>query len=212
MKAPATADDDDDDRRAATVLAALGRQAGEQQNVSSWSRVIAGSALTTAGIVVDARYDASYGPAFWITGIAVIANGLGSLLARPPIESFAEEMGASPVGLEARWRERAAEAKSRRQMFAIVDLGIGLVGAGAATVFAAGVGDLSREDRAEWVTLTALVSGLGFVGGIRDLLVASDIENGYAVAYPERAAAARMVDVGIAVHPNGGAVQLQATF
>jgi hypothetical protein len=60
--------------------------------------------------------------------------------------------------------------------------------------------------------LTTLFSGLGFVSGIHGLVVASDIENGYAVAYPERPAAATTVDVGIAPLPNGGTVQLHAVF
>jgi hypothetical protein len=202
----------DDDRRAAAVLAALGEQAGEFKTVSSWSRVIAGVALTTTGILVDSRYDASYGPTFWITGVALIANGLTSLLVRPPIEIFADEVGPSPAGLEAKWRARAAEAKSRRQTVGIIELGVGVTGATAATILAAGVGDLSREDRSKWVALTAAASGIGFASGLHHLLVESDIENGYAVAYPATTAAARTVDVGVAPLPNGGAVQLQATF
>jgi hypothetical protein len=201
-----------DDQRASAVLATLGKQAGEIQTVGGWSRVIAGVALTTTGIVVDSEYDASYGPAFWITGVALIAGGLTSLLARPPIEAFADEVGPSPAGLEATWRARASEAKSRRKTLGIVELGVGVAGATAATILAAGAGNLSREDRSQWVALTALASGSGFANGLYRLLVESDIETGYAVAYPATSAAARKVDVGVAPLPNGGAVQLQATF
>jgi hypothetical protein len=213
---PAVTDDGaaraNDDRRAAAVLATLGEQAGELKTVSGWSTVIVGVAFTTTGILVDNRYDASYGPAFWLGGVALIANGLTSLLIRPPIETFADEVGSSPAGLEATWRARAAEAKSRRETIGIVELGVGATGAIAATIFAAGVGDLSREDRSQWVTLMAVAGGAGFASGLYRLLVESDIENGYAVAYPETTAAARTVDVGVAPLPNGGGVQLQGTF
>jgi hypothetical protein len=207
----------DDDRRAAAVLAALGEQAGEFKAVSSWSKVIAGGALTTAGVLVDSRYDASYGPALWISGVAVMANGLASLFVRPPIESFANEialmkMGPSPAGLEALWRARAAEAKSRRKTVGIIDLGVGVAGAGAATILAAGVGDLSREDRSRWVALTIVVSGYGFADGLYRLLVASDIEDGYALAYPTTSASPRTVAVGVAPLRRGAALQLQANF
>src|SRR4029453_9074219 len=82
-----------DDRRAGAVLAALREQAGELKTVNSWATVIVGGALTTTGILVDSRYDASYGPALWISGVAVMAGGLTSLLVRPSIEIFAEEVG-----------------------------------------------------------------------------------------------------------------------
>jgi hypothetical protein len=202
----------EEDRRAGAVLAALGEQAGEHRTVSSWSKVIVGGAFTTAGALVDARYDASYGPALWLTGVALIANGLTSLLVRPAIEAFADDMGPSPVGLEAQWRARAADAKSRRNTIAVLDLGVGVAGAAAATILTAGVGDLSREDRARWVALTGLAGGVGIASGLHNLLVQSDIEKGYAVAYPEAAAAGSTVDVGVAPLPNGAAVQLHATF
>jgi hypothetical protein len=202
----------DDDRRAAAVLGALGEQANEFKTVNSWAKVIAGGAFTTAGIVVDSRYDASYGPALWLGGVAVMANGLASLFVRPPIASFAAEMGPAPVGLEATWRARAADAKSRRKLVGIIDLSVGAVGAGAATVLAAGVGDLSREDRSRWVALTILAGGVAFADGLYRLLVESDIEKGYGLAYPETTLAATRVDVSIAPLPRGAALALQATF
>jgi hypothetical protein len=202
----------DDDRRAAAVLVALGEQADESKTIKSWSKVIAGGALTTAGILVDSRYDASYGPTLWLTGVAVVANGLASLFVRSPITSFADEMGPAPTGLEAAWRARAEDAKSRRKVFGIINLSIGAVGGGAATVLAAGVGDLSREDRSKWVALTIAIGGIGFADALYRLLAESDIEQGYALAYPETSAAATRVGVGVAPLPRGAALQLQATF
>jgi hypothetical protein len=201
-----------DDRRAAAVLAALGEQAGELKTVGSWSTVILGGALTTAGILVDSRYDTTYGRALWVGGLGLIAGGLTSLFVRPPIETFADEMGPSPAGLASKWRARAEQARSRRETLGVIELAIGFVGAGAATILAAGVGDLSRHDRAEWITLTALASGSGFASGLYRLVVPSDIENGYAVAYPALNAAATTINVGIAPLPNGGTLQLQASF
>jgi hypothetical protein len=104
----------DDDRRAAAVLAALGEQAGEFKTVSSWSTVIAGVALTTTGILVDSRYDASYGPTFWITGVALIANGLTSLLVRPPTVLDGGRAPAASAGAGAATCSIARVGHSRR--------------------------------------------------------------------------------------------------
>lgn len=212
--AGATTRASEDDQRAAAVLTSLGQQAGESKTVGGWSTVILGAAATTTGILVDRKYDASYGTAIWIGGVSLIAGGLTSFLIRPPIESFAEEMHSSPTELQAKWRARAAEAKSRRQTVGILDLSVGAAGAVAATVLAAGVSDLSREDRAEWVVITGLFAGGSVASGLIRLLVESDIEKGYALAYPQTSAPEEpaAVDVGLAPLPNGAAVQLFATF
>lgn len=202
-----------DDRRAAAVLATLGEEANELTTASGWSSIVLGGALTATGVLVESKYDASYGAVLWIGGVSALAVGITSLFVRTPIEAFADEVGGSPEGLEARWRAKAEEARSERKTVMYIDAGLGVGGATAASILAAGVGDLSRSERSEWVTLTALLGSAGFAGALYNSLFESSIENGYRLAYPARQAAATVpVRIGASPLPNGGTLQLYGAF
>lgn len=209
---PRAANQRADDRRAAALLTALSEEARDQKAAGGWSTIALGAAFVAAGVLVDSEYDAAYGPALWLGGVSAMAAGISTLLVRPPIQDFADEMGPAPVNLEAEWRARAEQAESERNTAVILDLGLGVGGATAATIFAAGAGDMPQSDRSKWVALTAMLGGAGFAGALYNILLESPIESGYRLAYPEPTTAAQPISVKVSTVRKGGALKLYGTF
>ena len=197
---------------AAALLTALSEEARDQKAAGGWSTIALGAAFVAAGVLVDSEYDAAYGPALWLGGVSAMAAGISTLLVRPPIQDFADEMGPAPVNLEAEWRARAEQAESERNTAVILDLGLGVGGATAATIFAAGAGDMPQSDRSKWVALTAMLGGAGFAGALYNILLESPIESGYRLAYPEPTTAAQPISVKVSTVRKGGALKLYGTF
>jgi hypothetical protein len=212
--APAPVADD----RAAAVLDELAAHAGAQRRVGSVALLGVGAVSVGAGLLSEHEYDSSFGKALWIGGASAMGLGLLGLLFSGEMERFAAEQaalgpGQTPEALESAWRQRAEAARSKRKRGAVFNLCIGAAGIGTGVALAAGVGDLSKEDKADWVTL-ALVGGGAFVAsGSAALVLKSEMEKGFELAYPTaaRSPSARL-EVGPLALPSGGGLQAFGSF
>jgi hypothetical protein len=209
---------DEQPAAAEAVLEGLATHANAARQVGGVSLLVVGSVSLGAGLLAEHAYEASYGQILTIAGALSLGGGIASLLFAGPMEKLAAESGPSspgytPQGLRAAWRAQAQAAQLQRTVGGIINIALGVAGLGTGAVLAAGVGDLDRGEKADYVT-TAFVAGGAFLsGGIATLLLESDLERGFDLAYPSEAGMAGLrLDFGVAVLPSGGAVQVVGSF
>jgi hypothetical protein len=198
----------------ASVLDRYARDAHDARVTSAWWSMGGGAALVASGLISVYGEDDSWGHFVWIGGGLSMLGGLMQLFIPSDLERLEKESGGrapgySPTALDAAWKAKADEARTLRHVAGITDLSAGAVSITAGSLLAAGVGDLGRSDRLGWSVGCFVAGGLLTLGGVVTLLVPSNTEKGYQMAFP--ASAVRM-DVGVAPAPGGGTLQLSGTF
>lgn len=196
--------------RAAGVLSQLAEGARRERITRAWLSLGSGAVLTTAGLLDEADGDAAFSRVVWIAGLLSSTGGVLNLVLQTPLERLERDAGAgssgySPSKLEKSWRAQVEEARAARQIISAVHFvlgGAGLAGSGA---LVAGLGDWSERRRERWA-VQLLAGGTIFVSaGIATLLLRSDTEKGYDLAYQ----APRRPRLGLNFAPVRGGATLQ---
>jgi hypothetical protein len=198
----------------ASVLARSAREAHDTRVTNAWWSMGGGAALVASGLISVYGQDDGWGHFVWIAGGVSMLGGLVQLFVPSDLERLESESGGrtpgySPGALDAAWKSKAHEARTLRHVAGIADLGAGAVSITAGSLFAAGVGDMSHSDRLGWSVGCFVAGGLLTLGGIATLLVPSNTEQGYQMAFPGSSV---RVDVGVAPAPGGGMWQLSGSF
>jgi hypothetical protein len=151
--------------------------------------------LTTAGLLDETDGDAGFSRVVWIAGLLSIAGGALNLSVQTPLERLQEEAGAgsaeySPSRLQEHWREQAEEAHTARKVIGVVNFVIGGAGLATSGALVAGLGDWGERRRESWAVQLFAGGTIFTSAGIATLLLPSDTERGYALAYPASASSA----------------------
>jgi len=198
----------------AAVLDRYARDAHETRITNAWWSVGGGAALVTSGLITVSGDHESWGHFVWIAGGVSILGGLVQLFLPSDLEQLESASGGrtpgySPGTLEGAWKVKADAARTERHVVGVIDLSAGAVSITAGSLLAAGVGDMSHSDRVGWSVGSFVAGGLLTLGGVVTLLVPSNTEKGYQIAFP---APSLRVDVGVAPAPGGGTLQLTGSF
>lgn len=200
---------------AAQVLAQLAEVAKDERITRSWLSLGSGAALTTAGLLDEADGDAGFSRVVWIAGLLSIAGGTLGLLVQTPLERLEQEAGAgsagySPSRLQERWREQAEEARTARNVISVVHFVIAGAGLGASGALVAGLGDWGESKRESWAVQLFAGGAIFTSAGITTLLLRSDTERGYELAYPAQPSSG--VTLHFAPVRGGATLQLGGAF
>jgi hypothetical protein len=176
---------------AARILAHMAAAAQGERVTRAWVSLGSGAVLTTAGLLDEADGDAGFSRVVWIAGLLSIAGGALGLVVQTPLERLEEEAGAgsagySPSRLQERWREQAEEARTARTVISVVHFVIGGAGLAASGALVAGLGDWGERKRESWAVQLFAGGTIFTSAGIATLLLPSDAERGYELAYPAR--------------------------
>lgn len=199
----------------ARVLSQLAEVAHGERVTRAWLSLGSGAVLTTAGLLDEADGDAAFSRVIWIAGLLSTTGGVLSLILPTPLERLERDAGARAAGysaaeLEKRWRAQAEEASAARKIISVVHFVLGAAGLTASGALAAGLGDASERARERWAVQLAAGGTIFVSAGIATLLLRSDTEKGYDLAYP---AGARS---GLALHfapvRSGATLQICGAF
>lgn len=198
----------------ASVLDRYARDAHDSRVTNAWWSMGGGAALVASGLISVYGQDDSWGHFVWIAGGVSMLGGLMQLFLPSDLERLESESGGrtsgyTPGALEAAWKVKADEARTMRHVAGITDLSAGAISLTAGSLFAAGVGDVSHSDRLGWSVGCFVAGGLLTLGGVVTLLVPSNTEKGYHIAFP---GPPLRMDVGVAPAPGGGTLQLTGSF
>lgn len=198
----------------AGVLERFAHDAHETRVSNAWWTMGGGAVLVASGLITVAGDHESWGHLVWISGGVSLLGGLAQLFIPSELERLESESGGrtpdySPSALDAAWKAKADGERTMRHVAGITNLSAGAAGITAGSLLAAGVGDMSHSDRVGWSVGCFVAGGLLTLGGVVTLLVPSDTERGYHIAFPPPSV---RVDVGVAPAPGGGTLQLSGSF
>lgn len=207
---PAEGSDD-----AARMLARLAETAQDERITRGWLALGSGVALTGAGLLDEADGDAGFGRVVWIAGLLSLTGGVLSFVLPTPLERLERDAGSrsadySPRALQERWRSQAEKTYAARKIISIVQWVISGTSLAASGALVAGLGDWSERRRERWAVQLFAVGTLFTSAGITTLLIRSDTEKGYDLAYAPRAGAG--LQLHFAPVRAGATLQLGGTF
>lgn len=195
---------------AAQVLAQLAEDARSERVTRAWLSLGSGAALTTAGVLDEVDGDAAFSRVIWIAGLLSTAGGVLSLVVPTPLEKLESDAGPrsdgySPSRLQQRWRRAAEESRAARQVISVVHFVLGGAGLAASGALVAGLGDWGERKRESWAVQLFAGGTIFTSAGVATLLLRTDTERGYELAYPTRASS------GLRLHfaPVRGGATLQ---
>jgi hypothetical protein len=199
----------------ARLLEQLAQAAHGERLTRSWLSLGSGAALTAAGLFDEADGDAGFGRVVWIAGLLSITGGTLGLLVPSPLEKLQREAGSgsagySPGALEAAWRARADDTRAARHIVGVVNLVLGGAGLAASGALLGGLSDWSERRRQSWAVQFFAAGALFSTAGVTALLIPSEAEKGYDLAYPARASAS--LSLQIAPARGGATLQLCGSF
>lgn len=199
--------------QARQVLLAFSLQERSERLHGGYGLLISGAAAAGAGLLADLHYEKSYGQPVWIAGAVLGLSGLLSFTQAGPLESFATESTRfRGVALQRHWATLAQRAARARHIAGGINLGVGLLAAGAGGAIAAGVGGLKPDARENWTVALILGGGALASTGVVTLLVESKSELGYRAAYGEAPAEFASLQLGGGLVPGGGALSVSGSF
>lgn len=201
----------------AHMLERLALKAHGERVTRAWLSLGSGAGLTTAGLLDEADGDAGFGRVVWIAGLLSLTGGVLTLFVASPLEKLEQDAGLRSVGyapgeLETAWHERAEETRAARKIISIVNFVIGGAGFAASGALVAGLGDWSERTRERWAVELFAGGTLFTSAGIAQLLIRSDVEETYDLAYPAGASADAGLQLNFAPAHGGATLQLCGQF
>ncbi|MEY2936959.1 MAG: hypothetical protein RL033_7708 [Pseudomonadota bacterium] len=204
-----------DSHEPARILERLALEARSERVTRAWLSLGSGAGLTTAGLLDEADGDAGFGRVIWIAGLLSITGGVLTLFVASPLERLEHDagrrsVGYSPGALERAWHEQAEDTRSARKIISVVNFVIGGAGFAASGALAAGWGGWSERTRERWAVELFAGGTLFTSAGIAQLLIRSDVEEAYDLAYP--ASAGSGLQLHFAPAHGGATLQLCGQF
>jgi predicted phage tail protein len=198
----------------AGVLERFARDEHDTRVTNAWWTMGGGALLVASGLITVAGDHESWGHLVWISGGVSLLGGFAQLFIPGELERLESESGGrtpgySPAALDAAWKAKADGERTMRHVAGITNLSLGAAGITAGSLLAAGVGDMSHSDRVGWSVGCFVAGGVLTLGGVITLLVPSNTEKGYHIAFPPPSV---RMDVGVAPAPGGGTLQLTGSF
>lgn len=223
-----------DEKRVAYMDSVLAHYQVESSRYRTWNAVLGlarGAASVPVGAIVLSEDFVGSGVLIVASGTLAATSGVLDLLVfRQPFEELRVHFlarkrdGASAASIvdetEREWYEKATSVRSARMRSGALSLALGtlLVGVGGAVglnALALTSESAEASDRARVASLFLTVGGMNLSAGLRSLLVADPIENGWQSYTRARSVWGQVrgtMRVGMIANASGGFVGLAASF